>query len=83
MEEKNKKEKITKQFSGKVESVKADKTAVVAVEAVKVHPKYKKRYAKTRRYQVHDENNQCRIGDWVKFIECRPKSKAKKWRILN
>lgn len=76
-------EKITKQFTGKVESAKGEKTIVVSVETVKTHPKYKKRYTVTRRYQVHDEKNQYTEGDLVKFIECRPKSKTKKWRVLN
>jgi small subunit ribosomal protein S17 len=83
MEEKNKKEKISKVFKGKVESAKGNKTVVVSVETVKVHPKYKKRYTQSRRYQVHDEKNQAKVNDWVKFIECRPISKTKKWRIFN
>ncbi len=76
-------EKITKQFTGNVVSVKGNKTIVVSVESVKVHPKYKKRYTVSRRYQVHDEKNTCNEGDLVKFIECRPMSKTKKWRVLN
>ncbi len=76
-------EKITKQFSGKVVSAKGDKTIVVSVESVKTHPKYKKRYTVSRRYQVHDEKNTYKENDLVKFIECRPISKTKKWRVLN
>lgn len=76
-------EKITKQFNGRVVSAKGDKTIVVSVETVKTHPKYKKRYTVSRRYQVHDEKNQFSEGDLVKFIECRPISKTKKWRVLS
>jgi small subunit ribosomal protein S17 len=74
--------KIVKAFSGKVVSAKSDKTVVVKVETVKVHPKYKKRYQVSRNYKVHDENNQAKEGDKVKFIECRPLSKDKRWRLV-
>lgn len=69
-------------FEGVVVSDKAAKTIVVKVETVKIHPKYKKRYAVATRYQVHDETNKYKIGDKVKFIECRPLSKTKRWRVL-
>lgn len=46
---------ISKKFSGIVVSDKNDKTIIVKVETVKVHPKYKKRYVVSRRYKVHDE----------------------------
>ena len=32
--------------------------------------------------KVHDEKNQLKIGDKIKFIECRPLSKDKRWRVL-
>jgi small subunit ribosomal protein S17 len=78
----NKKEIIFRKFSGIVVNDKIDKTISVLVETVKVHPKYKKRYTVSRRYLVHDEKNQYKIGDKVIFIECRPLSKNKKWRVL-
>lgn len=59
-----------------------DKTIVVRVDRVKVHPKYKKRYTVSRRYAVHDELNQHHIGDRVTFVECRPLSKTKRWRVV-
>lgn len=74
--------KITKRFSGVVVSTKADKTAVVEVETVKLNQKYQKRYTVSRKYQVHDEKNACKEGDKVTFIECRPLSKSKRWRII-
>jgi len=76
------KPKILKKFSGEVVSDKGDKTIVVKVERVKMHPKYKKRYKVTKKYKVHDEKNQYSEGDKVAFIECRPLSKDKKWRVL-
>jgi len=76
-----KKEIIRKKFSGEVIGINNDKTIVVKVERTKQHPKYKKRYVVSRKYQVHDEENKCKVGEKVTFIECRPLSKTKRWRI--
>ncbi|MFA5155358.1 MAG: 30S ribosomal protein S17 [Patescibacteria group bacterium] len=73
---------ISRKFQGVVVSAKNDKTIVVKVEAVKKHPKYQKRYAVSRKYKVHDENNQYHVGDKVSFIECRPLSRDKRWRVI-
>lgn len=73
---------IHRTFNGVVTSDKMDKTIVVAVETVKVHSKYHKRYTSTKKYKVHDEKNQFHEGDKVTFIECRPLSKDKRWRVL-
>ncbi|MFA5131300.1 MAG: 30S ribosomal protein S17 [Patescibacteria group bacterium] len=73
---------IVKKFNGVVVSDKNDKTIVVKVETVKVHPKYKKRYVVSQKYKVHDEKNEHKIGDKVIFIECRPLSRDKRWRVL-
>ena len=77
-----KKEVIIKKFNGVVVSDKSDKTIVVRVDAVKVHPKYKKRYVVSRRYKVHDEKNEYKVDDKVTFIECRPLSRDKRWRVI-
>lgn len=69
-------------FNGVVVSDKMDKTIVVNVESVKIHPKYKKRYVRSRKYKVHDEKNQFKEGDEVKFVECSPISRDKRWRVL-
>jgi small subunit ribosomal protein S17 len=76
-------EAIRKKFEGIVVSDKMDKTIVVKVDRVKQHPKYLKRYTVSKRYKVHDEKNQYKEGDKVSFIECRPLSKNKMWRIIN
>jgi small subunit ribosomal protein S17 len=73
---------IKRKFSGVVTSDKMDKTIVVRVETVKRDLKYKKRYKVAKKYKVHDEKNQFREGDKVEFIECRPLSKDKMWRVL-
>lgn len=73
---------IKKTFDGVVASDAMEKTVVVRVDRVKIHPKYKKRYTVSKKYKVHDEKNQFRTGDKVKFIECRPLSKSKRWRVI-
>ena len=73
---------IRKKFDGVVVSDKQDKTIVVEVDSVKVHPKYKKRYTVSKKYKVHDEKNQYKEGDKVSFTPCRPISKDKKWRVV-
>ncbi len=78
----DKKKKIGKKFSGIVVSDKMNKTLVVKVDRVKVHPKYRKRYTVSKKYKVHDEKNQFKSGDKVSFTECRPLSKDKRWRVL-
>lgn len=76
------KDVIHRTFNGVVVSDKMDKTIVVAVETVKVHSKYHKRYTSTKKYKVHDEKNQFHEGDRVTFVECRPLSKDKRWRVI-
>lgn len=66
---------------GRVVSDKMDKTAVVAVETPKRHPLYKKIIKKTVKYRAHDENNACRVGDFVRIVETRPLSRQKRWRV--
>jgi small subunit ribosomal protein S17 len=73
---------IRKKFSGVVVSDKNDKTIVVMVERVKMNSKYQKRYIVSKKYKVHDEKNSHKVGDNVSFVECRPISKDKKWRIV-
>ncbi len=73
---------IRRKFNGVVVSDKMDKTIVARIDRVKVHPKYKKRYTVSKRYKVHDEKNKFKEGDKVTFVECRPLSKDKRWRVL-
>lgn len=70
-----------KTIVGTVVSDKMDKTVVVAVERVTVHPLYGKRLRRVRRHKAHDENNECRQGDRVRVVESRPISKEKRWRV--
>jgi len=68
-------------FKGKVVSTKMAKTATVVVERILVHPIYKKRFKRVRKFQVHDELG-VKIGDKVSFVTTRPVSKLKKWKII-
>ena len=68
-------------FTGKVIATKTAKTATVAVERMTIHPLYKKRLKRIRKYQVHDEAG-VKVGDQVKFAGSRPYSKTKKWKII-
>ena len=72
---------ILKSKIGRVSSNKMEKTLVVLVESYRNHPLYKKTIRKVKRYKVHDENNECKIGDTVKIVETRPLSKEKRWRV--
>ena len=67
---------------GQVVSDKMDKTIVVAIEDSVQHKLYKKIVKRTYKLKAHDENNECRIGDTVKVMECRPLSKDKRWRLV-
>jgi small subunit ribosomal protein S17 len=70
-----------KERFGVVVSDKMDKTIVVAIENRVTHKRYGKIISKTKRYKVHDENNECQVGDSVIISETRPLSKTKRWRL--
>ena len=67
---------------GTVVSNKMNKTIVVAVESLKKHRIYKRTYKQTKRFQAHDEENICQVGDVVRIEETRPLSKMKRWRLV-
>lgn len=66
---------------GTVVSSSADKTIVVRVDVVKVHPMYKKVIRRSARLHAHDEANQAKVGDIVRIVETRPISRLKRWRL--
>jgi small subunit ribosomal protein S17 len=72
-----------KERVGLIVSDKADKTVTVAVEALVRHPMYKKRVRRSKKFIVHDEANEARVGDTVRIIETRPLSARKRWRLAN
>jgi small subunit ribosomal protein S17 len=79
---KQEKKSIHRQFEGEVVSVREDKTIHVLVKTIKMHQKYKKQYTTSKKYAVHDEKNDAKLGDLVVFQECRPLSKTKRWRLV-
>ena len=73
---------LRKERVGVVVSNKMQKSIVVSeVKKVK-HPMYGKFVLKTKKYVVHDDKNDCNIGDTVKIMETRPLSKSKCWRMV-
>lgn len=78
MEERN----LRKVRTGKVVSDKMDKTVVVAIENRVKHKLYNKIIKRTIKLKVHDENNECKVGDRVRIMETRPLSKDKRWRLV-
>ncbi|HAW57647.1 MAG TPA: 30S ribosomal protein S17, partial [Bacteroidales bacterium] len=63
-------------------SDKMDKTVVVKVERRLMHPKYGKFVKRSTKFKVHDQNNDCHVGDVVRIMETRPLSKEKCWRLV-
>jgi small subunit ribosomal protein S17 len=66
---------------GTVVSAAADKTIVVRVDVVKLHPRYKKVVKRSTRLHAHDERNEAKLGDVVLVVETRPLSRMKRWRL--
>lgn len=66
---------------GVVVSDKMEKTISVSVTTSVKHPLYKKFVKRTKVYKVHDENNECKVGDTVEIMETRPLSKDKYHRL--
>jgi small subunit ribosomal protein S17 len=59
-----------------------DQTIVVLVERAARHRLYKKVIRQTKRYHVHDPENDATLGDTVRIEEGRPVSKKKRWHLL-
>lgn len=71
-----------KEFIGIVKSDKMNKTIVVSVETLALHPLYKKYVTRIKKVKAHDEKNDAKIGDRVRVVECRPISKEKCWKLV-
>lgn len=68
-------------LQGKVVSVGANNTTIVAVENISVHPLYSKRVKRTKRHTAHDDKGECQVGDIVMLKPCRPLSKTKRFTV--
>ena len=66
---------------GVVVSSAMDKTIVVKVDMIKIHPRYKKVIRRSKKFHAHDEQNRANVGDVVRIVETRPLSKTKNWRL--
>ena len=75
-------EKSIRELVGKVVSDKCDKTITVLVETYKKDPLYGKRVKSSKKYAVHDEKNEAKVGDTVRIAETRPLSKTKHFRLV-
>lgn len=84
MSETNENESATgkrRTLTGEVVSDKMDKTVVVQVIRRYKHPRYKKYVQERLRYKAHDEANEAKVGDKVRIVESRPRSKEKRWDV--
>ena len=68
--------------TGVVVSISGNKSVTVKIDYRKHHPKYGKMMTTSKKLHVHDENNECGVGDKVTVMETRPLSKTKRWRLL-
>lgn len=72
-----------KLMTGRVVSDSMQKTVVVAIERLVKHADYGKYVRRRNRFKVHDEKNECKVGDVIRFMETRPLSKDKRWRLVD
>ena len=70
-------------LSGKVIKDKSDKTVVVMVKRKYSHSFFNKVITSSKKYHAHDESNKYKVGDDVNIIESKPRSKRKKWEVIN
>lgn len=68
---------------GYVTSDKMDKSIVVSIERKVKHPLYGKIIKRHTKLHVHDENNECKVGDLVEIRETRPFSKTKAHTLVS
>ena len=57
-------------------------TVTVRVERRFTHPVMKKTVRFSKKYRAHDPDNQFKVGDTVRIIECAPISKSKRWKVV-
>ena len=73
---------VRKRREGVVVSDKMDKTIIVKNDRKVKHPLYGKFIRKSKKYFVHDKDNNVKVGQTVLIEETRPMSKNKCWRVL-
>jgi small subunit ribosomal protein S17 len=70
-----------REIQGKVVTIAGDKTVSIVVERRVMHPRYHKVVKRFKKYLVHDERNELKVGDEITALECRPLSKTKSFRL--
>ena len=70
-----------REIQGNVVKIAGDKTVTMVVERRVMHPRYHKVVKRFKKYLVHDERNEVKVGDQIIAIECRPLSKTKCFRL--
>ena len=73
---------MRKERIGIVVSDKMDKTVVISIEDSVRHAKYGKTIKRSIKFKVHDEKNECGVGDKIRIMETRPLSRDKRWRLV-
>ena len=66
---------------GTVSSDKMQKTVVVRVDRLVLHPKYRRYVRRTSKFMAHDDLG-ATTGDRVRIVETRPLSAHKRWRVV-
>ena len=69
-------------LQGVVTSNQNAQTVTVSVERRFKHPLLQKTVRSSKKYRAHDAQNQFKVGDTVRIIECAPISKTKRWTVL-
>ena len=67
---------------GEVVSNKMKKTIVVETVTRVPHAKFGKIVKQFKKFYVHDEKSEAKVGDRVRIEETRPLSKLKRWRLV-
>ncbi|MDP3710406.1 MAG: 30S ribosomal protein S17 [bacterium] len=71
-----------RKLKGTIVSDKMQKTVVVKVDRLKLHPKYRKYFKMSTKFKAHDEKGEYKTGDEVIIQETKPVSKEKRWSVV-
>ena len=69
-------------LQGVVTSDQNAQTVTISVERRFKHPVLQKTIRKSKKYRAHDEKNEFKVGETVRIQECAPKSKTKRWEVI-
>ena len=72
---------LKEKIKGFVVKIEGKKPQRFLVERKVVHPRYRKIVKRFKKYLIHDERNEVKVGDTVVAVECRPLSKRKSFRL--